>query len=87
MPNDAKLGLVVGVVVVIAVAVVFFRKEAPASPPGDQAAAIARPIAPDVLTPGRTRLPLALTTAQPRSAPGDEPAEVPTSTSSDLAPP
>jgi hypothetical protein len=29
MPNDAKLGLVVGVVLVIAIAVVFFRREAP----------------------------------------------------------
>jgi len=33
MPNDAKLGLVVGVVLVIAIAVVFFRKEpAPVNP-------------------------------------------------------
>jgi nucleoid-associated protein YgaU len=32
MPNDAKLGLVVGVVLVIAIATVFFRKEeAPAN--------------------------------------------------------
>ena len=29
MPNDAKLGLVVGVGLVLAVAVVFFRKESP----------------------------------------------------------
>lgn len=29
MPNDAKLGLVVGVGLVIAVAVIFFRKELP----------------------------------------------------------
>src|SRR5689334_1209459 len=33
MPNDAKLGLVVGVALVIAVAVVFFRREAPAGAP------------------------------------------------------
>jgi nucleoid-associated protein YgaU len=33
MPNDAKLGLVVGVGLVIAVAVVFFRKESPAADP------------------------------------------------------
>jgi nucleoid-associated protein YgaU len=41
MPNDAKLGLIVGVGVVVAVAVVFFRKE-PAMgvrTPGDPAAA------------------------------------------------
>jgi len=36
MPNDAKLGLVVGVVLVIAAAVVFTRKEpAPASAAGE----------------------------------------------------
>ncbi len=29
MPNDAKLGLVLGVSLVIAVAVIFFRKELP----------------------------------------------------------
>ena len=43
MPNDAKLGLVVGVGVVIAVAFVFFRKEAGASvqtPNGSTAAAV-----------------------------------------------
>jgi nucleoid-associated protein YgaU len=33
MPNDAKLGLVVGVVLVVGIAVVFFRREeAPANP-------------------------------------------------------
>jgi nucleoid-associated protein YgaU len=32
MPNDAKLGLVVGVALVITVAVIFFRKDAPANP-------------------------------------------------------
>jgi nucleoid-associated protein YgaU len=32
MPNDAKLGLVVGVALVIAVAVIFFRKDTPANP-------------------------------------------------------
>jgi 5'-nucleotidase len=33
VPNDAKLGLLVGVVLVIAIAVIFFRKEpAPANP-------------------------------------------------------
>jgi phage tail protein X len=33
MPNDAKLGLVVGVGLVIAVAVVFFRRDSPAADP------------------------------------------------------
>jgi nucleoid-associated protein YgaU len=44
MPNDAKLGLILGVALVIAVAVVFFRKEAgPGGPPtNDWASAKAR---------------------------------------------
>jgi hypothetical protein len=42
MPNDAKLGLVVGVSLVIVVAVFFFRKEAPAIDPA--AATIVQPI-------------------------------------------
>jgi nucleoid-associated protein YgaU len=33
MPNDAKLGLVVGVGLVIAIAVVFFRRDSPAADP------------------------------------------------------
>jgi hypothetical protein len=33
MPNDAKLGFVVGVGVVIAIAVVFFRKDGGPAPP------------------------------------------------------
>lgn len=58
MPNDAKLGLVVGVGLVIAVAVVFFRKEAanpdsaagkppPAVTPSPADPAAARPVARD----------------------------------------
>lgn len=35
MPNDAKLGLVVGVALVLAVAVVFFRKDSTAGDPVD----------------------------------------------------
>ncbi|HVS36241.1 MAG TPA: hypothetical protein VMS17_11790 [Gemmataceae bacterium] len=52
MPNDAKLGLVVGVGVVIAAAVLFFHKDAPtASPAGDAApAGIVRPIPPALPT-------------------------------------
>jgi hypothetical protein len=42
MPNDAKFGLIVGVAVVIAISVVFFRKEpAPSAPRGREAAAAA----------------------------------------------
>ena len=37
MPNDAKLGLIVGVGLVIGVAVVYFRKDLP-DPPGETAA-------------------------------------------------
>lgn len=40
MPNDAKLGLVVGVGIVLSVAVTFFRKPAPAQPPDPVAAAV-----------------------------------------------
>ncbi len=45
MPNDAKLGLVVGVVLVIAVAVIFFRKDlsGQANLPGPSATMI-RPV-------------------------------------------
>ena len=41
MPNDAKFGLIVGVTVVIAISVVFFRKEPGRLPPraGQTAAA------------------------------------------------
>jgi hypothetical protein len=39
MPNDAKLGLVLGVGLVIAVGVVFFRKDLVAAQPRDHAAA------------------------------------------------
>ena len=39
MPNDAKLGLIVGVGLVILVAVVFFRKDSSAAPPPAPAAA------------------------------------------------
>ncbi len=48
MPNDAKLGLVVGVSLVIVVAVFYFRKEAPALDPA--AATIVKPAA-DVVPP------------------------------------
>lgn len=43
MPNDAKLGLVVGMAIVIAVAVIFYRKDAPAANPAaiDKAPAVA----------------------------------------------
>jgi nucleoid-associated protein YgaU len=43
MPNDAKLGLLVGVAVVLAVAVVFFRKESIAAGPEAAAASVAAP--------------------------------------------
>src|SRR5438309_782901 len=51
MPNDAKLGLVVGVGLVIAVAVLFFRKEAPPDAPAGEAApaGIVHPIPPPPL--------------------------------------
>jgi hypothetical protein len=42
MPNDAKLGLMVGVGLVIGVAMVYFRKDLPPPPPGE--AAYAAPV-------------------------------------------
>ena len=36
MPSDAKFGLIVGVVVVIAISVIFFRKEPAPSAPRDR---------------------------------------------------
>ena len=48
MPKDAKFGMVVGVSLVIVVAVLFFRKEAPAIDPA--AATIVKP-APDLIPP------------------------------------
>ena len=51
MPNDAKLGLVVGVGLVIAVAVVFFRKESPAADPaGAQPAPAVTPSPPPAVS-------------------------------------
>ena len=43
MPNDAKLGLVVGVGLVIAVAVVFFRKDVAATRPQAESTVAATP--------------------------------------------
>lgn len=57
MPNDAKLGLVVGVGLVIGVAVVFFRKDL-APPPADAPAANAvspAPAAAPAVPRGQTR--------------------------------
>jgi hypothetical protein len=40
MPNDAKLGLVCGVGLVIAVGVIFYRKDAAPRPPSGPAAIV-----------------------------------------------
>jgi hypothetical protein len=42
MPNDAKLGLVLGVVLVILIAVLFFRKDSTQGKGGDSAAVKSR---------------------------------------------
>ncbi len=71
MPNDAKLGVVVGVGLVIAVAIVFFRKDAPAA---DPAASVKQPPAPvQAMAPTQSRV----VQAQPgiRTAPAPAPAE------------
>ena len=52
MPNDAKLGLVVGVGLVVTVAVVFFRKDSLAAlPPKEEKAIIAVPTAQPIRPP------------------------------------
>jgi nucleoid-associated protein YgaU len=54
--NDAKLGLVVGVALVIAVAVVFFRKEsAPTPPPNQNGSAPAIPLPNEAARPPQGR--------------------------------
>src|SRR5438876_6787172 len=74
MPNDAKLGLIVGVGVVILVAVVFFRKDAGSGQPGDPVPASmgGKPgAAPrDLYRPVR-----ASTSAQTKENPAEPPAE------------
>ena len=46
MPNDAKLGLVLGVGVVLTIAAVYFRKDAPPLPVSNNTAAVRNPVAP-----------------------------------------
>lgn len=57
MPNDARLGLILGVGLVILVAAVFFRKDAPfvATPAVPQPAAVNSP-APTTGTPIQAKL-------------------------------
>jgi hypothetical protein len=62
MPTDAKLGLLVGVGVVLAVAVMFFQKE-----PAPPAATIPAPVA-------QSRPPAAKPAPLPLSKPSDVPA-------------
>ncbi|HEY7425583.1 MAG TPA: hypothetical protein VH682_15230 [Gemmataceae bacterium] len=73
MPNDAKLGLVVGVSLVLVVAVFFFRKEAAGVDPA--AATIVKP-APDLTPPplpmGNGRAVQAKATASPSRDQGSE---------------
>jgi hypothetical protein len=71
MPNDAKLGMVVGVSLVIVVAVFFFRQQAPAIDPA--AATIVKPepaATPPPVPPSNGRTVRAKTTA---ANPEDEP--------------
>lgn len=46
MPNDAKLGLVLGVAVVLTIAAVYFRRDASPAPPGNSTAAVRNPTVP-----------------------------------------
>ena len=71
MPNDAKLGLVVGVGLVIAVAVLFFRKDmSVGSPNGEPApAGIVRPMLPSSCPEDPLRTALAHPTARTAETP------------------
>ena len=75
MPNDAKLGLVVGVGLVIAVAVLFFRKELPTGGPAGEAApaGIVRPMPPPPRPDGPARTTSARPTARTDNAPARPP--------------
>ena len=66
MPNDAKLGLVVGVGLVITVAVLFFRKDASAGQASGEPApaGIVRPFPPSPRPDGPVRTALARPTAR-----------------------
>jgi hypothetical protein len=46
MPNDAKLGLVLGVAVVLTIAAVYFRRDAPPVPVTNSTAAVRNPAIP-----------------------------------------
>lgn len=70
MPNDAKLGLIVGVATIILVAVVFFRKEAPASATPSPSATIVKPASPPYLPPAQVLPPRPEQAREHRPAPG-----------------
>jgi nucleoid-associated protein YgaU len=69
MPNDARLGLVLGVGLVIAVAVVFFRKEVAADPDANAGKPPAA-VTPSPADPAATRPADARTTARDGDAAG-----------------
>ena len=68
MPNDAKCGLLVGVGVVVAVAVLFFQKDSPPNAPSPTPPAAVRAPAPPESS-DRTKLP---SRPPPRPANGKE---------------
>jgi len=59
MPTDAKCGLLVGVGLVLAAAVLFFQRDPPPAPPAPvvSPAAALKPPAADRVSPDRTPLP------------------------------
>jgi hypothetical protein len=80
MPNDARLGLLVGVGLVLTVAVVFFRKEPASGTPAAVPAAVAETPAVPALTPApppaRASLPAGIIvsrSAVKEDAPGEPP--------------
>jgi nucleoid-associated protein YgaU len=79
MPNDAKLGMIVGVGLVIAIAVVFFRKEEAFGPsPAEQpsATAVGRPGVNPAVPPGASAYRGVSRTVQARTAIRTGPAQI-----------
>jgi hypothetical protein len=75
MPNDAKLGLAAGLCIVVAVAVVYFRKDV--ATPGEPAAAVQSPGAARVVKGKTTSHPPAEETPRSHAPPGNASPEAP----------
>ena len=74
MPNDAKLGMVIGLGLVLALGVVYYRKDGPQAPSGQQSAASDSASIQSGRGPTRAK---ARAVSQHHDGPLDEPAPVP----------